>query len=177
MTDQAESKVREWAKKRNGDPLTSADVVELVLAVDADGDARHDESIAAITQLHKDLQRHLTEDVRMTNGEFKEFIGGFQRMHDERDALVHDARLDLKRLEDDIAAMKQNCAALHPTKPNRWSDPPGSDYAEKRGLEDEEVSDMRRAWRTLRWLVIVIVAALIVMFADQIGNIIFGGPT
>lgn len=45
MTDHTESKVRQWAKVRNGDPLTNKDVVELVLAVDDDGTARHRESV------------------------------------------------------------------------------------------------------------------------------------
>jgi hypothetical protein len=40
MTDETESKLRAWATKRNGDPLTPKDVVELVLAADDDWNQR-----------------------------------------------------------------------------------------------------------------------------------------
>ena len=48
MTDHAESKLREWALKRNGDPIDNHDVVELLFAMDEDNSARHQESIALL---------------------------------------------------------------------------------------------------------------------------------
>ena len=56
MTDKAETKVRQWAMRRNGDPLTVKDAVELVLAVDEDSVKRHEETVAV-------LKQHCTEAV------------------------------------------------------------------------------------------------------------------
>lgn len=54
MTDEAERKVREWAKRVNGQPLTNRDIVELVLAVDEDADARHREISDCVAQMQSD---------------------------------------------------------------------------------------------------------------------------
>lgn len=41
--DRTETRVRQWALRNNGDPLTNADVVALILAVDDDANDRNDE--------------------------------------------------------------------------------------------------------------------------------------
>ena len=40
-----------------------------------------------------------------------------------------------------------------------------------------EVADLMTAWKRLKWFIVVVVAAFVVMLADQLGNLIFGGPT
>lgn len=45
MTDRAESEVRKWALRKNGESLTLRDVVELVFAQADDADARHKENV------------------------------------------------------------------------------------------------------------------------------------
>ena len=42
---------------------------------------------------------------------------------------------------------------------------------------DEEGYDMRKAWRTVKWALIVIAGGVLVALADQIGHLIFGGAT
>ena len=51
MTDKAETKVREWALHRNGDPLTPHDAMRLILAVDEDSVARHN-ALVSIFEAH-----------------------------------------------------------------------------------------------------------------------------
>jgi len=42
---------------------------------------------------------------------------------------------------------------------------------------DDESDDMKRAWRKLRWAIIAFLGAAIIILADQLGNLIFGGAT
>ena len=63
MTDNAERKVREWANNRNGDPLTPKDVVDLVLAVDADSDDRHTETLQRLDDVD---ERHISLCLRVS---------------------------------------------------------------------------------------------------------------
>jgi hypothetical protein len=62
-----------------------------------------------------------------------------------------------------------------------YADPSDSQFGEHRESahppEDEELGDLRRFWRTFKWFVITFGVAVLVMLADQLGNIIFGGPT
>jgi hypothetical protein len=46
-----DSKLREWAQKRNGDPIGAQDVKELLFAVDADSRERHAETMGCISSL------------------------------------------------------------------------------------------------------------------------------
>lgn len=55
VTDSAERKVRQWATKRNGDPLTNQDVMELVFAFDDDNEARHEEVVTQLDTMSDDL--------------------------------------------------------------------------------------------------------------------------
>lgn len=57
MTDETESKVRQWALKRNGVPLAVHDVVELCLAIDADANQRHETLVGGVSSLEERLSR------------------------------------------------------------------------------------------------------------------------
>jgi len=77
----------------------------------------------------------------------------------------------------------------HNEKPQTGTSPLGRDYADPSDsqftehresahpLEDEELGDLRRFWRTFKWVIIVFGSGVIVMLADQLGNVIFGGST
>ena len=45
------------------------------------------------------------------------------------------------------------------------------------GVVNGEMTDLLTSWKRLKWFIIVVVAALVVMLADQLGNFIFGGMT
>jgi hypothetical protein len=64
----------------------------------------------------------------------------------------------------------------------RADDPPGIDFRTAREhevtvVEAEELGDMKRAWRFVKWTLVVIGSGILLMLADQIGNLIFGGAT
>lgn len=50
MTDNAEKELRKWARKRNGEPISNHDVVELVFAFADDFDAAHSTTLELIDQ-------------------------------------------------------------------------------------------------------------------------------
>jgi len=77
----------------------------------------------------------------------------------------------------------------HNIKPQSGTSPLGRDYADPSDAqftehresahptEDEEMGDLRRLWRVTKWAIIVLGGGILIMLADQIGNLIFGGPT
>jgi hypothetical protein len=69
-------------------------------------------------------------------------------------------------------------ADLHPPA-HRATDPPDAEFTDRRMMvaEPPELVELLTSWKRLKWLVIVIIGALVVMLADQLGNIIFGGAT
>jgi len=67
-------------------------------------------------------------------------------------------------------------ADLHPPE-RRATDPEDAEFTERRMAQPPELADLLISWKRLKWFIIVVVAALVVMLADQLGNIIFGGMT
>ena len=45
------------------------------------------------------------------------------------------------------------------------------------GVVNGEMTDLLTSWKRLKWFIIVVVAALVVTLADQLGNLLFGGAT
>jgi len=43
MSSHVDRQLRQWAREKNGDPLSPSDVRDMLLALDADGEARHAE--------------------------------------------------------------------------------------------------------------------------------------
>ena len=43
--------------------------------------------------------------------------------------------------------------------------------------ESPELSDLMLSWKRLKWFLIVVIGAVVIMLADQLGNMIFGGAT
>jgi hypothetical protein len=159
MTDNAERKVREWAKGRNGDPLTNKDVVDLVLAVDADGDARHVETIGRLDDVD---ERHISLCLRVSELETVS-VGCSERVK----AFVASEH-DVRHTEH---------MASHHGPERRADDPPDSAFLEKRLSafpEDSEMGDLRRAWRTLRWFALAFGLIFVDMFARYLSHTLFG---
>jgi hypothetical protein len=67
-------------------------------------------------------------------------------------------------------------ADLHPPE-RRATDPEDAEFTERRGTQAPELDDLLLSWKRLKWFIIVVVGALIVMLADQLGNLLFGGVT
>lgn len=64
MSDATESKVRQWAMKRNGAELQPGDIVELVLAVDDDAVARTADVVNRVDEVASCLE---SQDGRICN--------------------------------------------------------------------------------------------------------------
>lgn len=157
MTDNAESKVREWAQKKNGDPLTVKDVVDLVLAVDADSDERHEETLELLAQHVKDDKARaavIADELTQWRALQAEECANRHRV------LFTEEMLELPRLI---------------RRPHRASDPESADYRLKaEPPQDEEVGDMKRAWRFLKWFVVAFGLIFIDMFARYLSHTLFG---
>lgn len=168
MTDHAERKVRLWALRKNGDPLTPQDVVELVYAFADDQETDHGQTIELLKQVD---EKHSLLCVRVAEleGDWHEASATCK---DRVEAIVHAEH------ESRHGAYVEALA----NEKKRADDPPGIDFRTARNpeltvVESEEMGDMKRAWRFVKWTLVVIGSAILVMLADQIGNIIFGGPT
>ena len=152
--DRTESKVRQWAMRMNGEPITNKDVVELVLAVDDDGNDRHRETLEKLDDQHARLIA------------LEEWRSGCPAATVELVSAEHAERHAQHMLE---------CHA-----PHREGDPPESDYTDERSglsatltVADEEMGDMRRAWRVLRWGVAAFVIPIIAAGGYKVAQLIF----
>ena len=87
--------------------------------------------------------------------------GRVRKLISEEHAVVHSAHM----------------AAMHAPE-RRATDPEDAEFTERRMMaQPSEMVDLLISWKRLKWFIIVVVGALVVMLADQLGNIIFGGPT
>jgi len=152
MTDNAERKVREWAKGRNGDPLTSADVVELVLAVDADGDARHQETLERLDDVD---ERHVTLCLRVSELE-QASVGCSERVR--------------AYVEKEHGERHEKHMSSSHGEARRKDDPPDSAFLEAREsafpgsvVDDRSFREMMMAWSATKKVLAVIASALILI--------------
>lgn len=155
MSDGFDSAVQKIATEKNGGAVTKELFWDIVVALSEDirradekGETRHRETFSLLTE-------HVRADA-------------------ERAAEVS------RRLEEREREQARICAEEHElllkrmvSAPNRSTDPPGSDYTAER---DEEMGDIRRAWRVIRWFV----AAAIILAMDILARYIalaLSGPT
>jgi len=170
MTDNAERQVREWAKGRNGDPLTPKDIVDLVLAVDADGDARHVETIQRLDDVD---ERHITLCLRVS--ELEQVSVGCSERVKAFVAAEHDSR-HTEHMSNHHGSPQKGLSPLG----RDYADPSDAQFGEKREsafTEDEEMGDLRRAWRFGKWFVVAFGLIFIDMFARYLSHTLFGYPS
>jgi len=142
MTDHGERKVREWALKRNGDPLEPHDVVELVFALDRDNEERHQESMSAFEKLEEKVDAHL----EWTNTE------SLPRL-----AAVEHSVEDLSCIRGEHTAFHKNhLAKEHVHAPRRADDPPAATFDDQR--EDEAI---KVSFRFGKWFASIVIVALV----------------
>lgn len=159
---ETESAVEALLLKKNGDRKTVQDVFEIVVALNHD---RRNDAILMLNELKnaKDiLERHLNEDVRMSNDEFDDFIQEFRDEH--------------KEIEKDILSIKENCLKANARSTRRATDPETENWglSMNASLEDTEMGDMRRFWRVMKWTAVVSGAAFLVAVGDELSHLIFG---
>ena len=140
MTDHFESEVQKFVSRQNGGDLTPNIVYGMLRAVDADGEARHEESMARLKAVEDAMSAHVvwTE---------KESL--------PRLAAVEAAVQDLGCIRGEHTALHENHLALeHKHAPRRAEDPKSATFDEQR-----EGEEMRVSFRVGRY----ILAALVVI--------------
>jgi len=149
MTDHGERKVREWALKRNGDPLEPHDVVELVFALDQDNEDRHKESMVAFADLEKKVDEHL----EWTN-----------TVSIPRLAAVEGAVEDISCIRGEHTALHENHLTLeHTHAPRRVDDPKTSTFDDQR--EDEA---MKVSFRFGKWFAAALIVVMLGVGANYV---------
>lgn len=163
MTDNAERKVRQWATKRNGDPLTPEDVVELVFAFADDQEADHRESLVAIDKNRRMLEEHFIEaDVRDERIEVLEKWrhDASEKCLDRVTAIVDEA------WEDKHAPKHEEHLRQFHGSPRRSDDGNGEEHFADRDRfpqgDQRTMFEMMLGWSVVKWLAALIVGALLV---------------
>lgn len=146
MTDNAERKVRQWATKRNGDPLTPEDVVELVFAFADDQEADHKESLDAIDKNRQMLEEHFIEaDVR-------------DERLDVLEQFAEESRTTCKDRIERLIREEHDARHGHHMKQEHGQ---GSEDEFPQG-DRRTMFEMMLGWSVVKWLAALIVGALLV---------------
>lgn len=168
LAHETDSAVEKLLLKKNGERKTVQDVFEIVVAMNHD---RRSDAVLLLNEIKNSrelTERHLREDVRMTNEEFSKFINGFNLKHEHRDEVV-------TSLEKELESIKENCLEIHKRAPRRKDDPDTEDWGTGMYEQDVELGDLRRAWRVLKWVVVVVGGTLLVAAGDHLSHLIWGG--
>ena len=136
MTDHAESKLREWALKRNGDPIDNHDVVELIFAMDEDNSARHEESMSLLAE-HCD-------EAQIRDRRIADLEAWRTASVTACPALIADTVHPMIEQLDAEHLAFHNAHLLVEHAPHREDDPPGSDFLERRDEGDAVIVKSRR---------------------------------
>ncbi len=165
MTDNAESKVRQWVTNRNGHALTATDAVELALAIDEDAIAREQRIIASSKERHNEtvtiLESHCAEAL----------------LRDERITVLEKWRHEQattceRRVRDLITSEHSVRHEAHMSEehrmPRREGDPEETDYT-----GDRRVWVMWNVGSKVTNVLISIITAAIVMLVSYL---FFGAP-
>lgn len=131
--------------EKNGAKKTVTDVFEVLIAI-------HHDSKKRDARIMEKLDSHLYDYVHLSRDDFEQLIGSFDERHEMKDEMLNRIEAELR---EDIEIMKENCVKIH-AKP-----------------EDAELGDLRRAWKVVRWGVLVIGGAFLVAFGNELSQLIF----
>ena len=166
MTDAAERKVRQWALRRNGDPLENSDIVELVFAFDEDNEARHDEVVEEIQTL-------------VAEGNVRgERIDALERWRVRQEENCETRMLEVARNEHE---QRHNAHMSEYHAPRREGDASGSDYRKERRGGDAETAQRTFFMWTLgsklgAAFIAILVAAIVTLVNIGVNYLWFGHP-
>lgn len=171
---EADRKVRQWALKRNGDPILTKDIVELVLAVDNDAAARHKMSV----KLHEENEKRIAATEQLMAACAKQV---HQVEHSQEELLkVLPSRLEAATIAA-VEASKDLHRNYHDefvrswTNKRRDSDAPEEDHREERDPGEQS----KQVW--LMWMIgtkvgYALVSVLTLLTGAGISYLIFGKP-
>lgn len=171
---ETEGAVERMAARSNGQQTTMRELKELLLAV-------HHDSRARDKKVLDKIEEHVTAMYHVTKEEFDDIVETFCKKHEDRDRniekLEQDLGADVEKLEKELLTIRDNCVRLHLRSPRRATDPPTESWGPSYfgGGEDEEAGDMRRAWRLLKWVFIVVGGTILVAAGNCLSRALFGG--
>lgn len=176
MGDHFEQALQEIARRRNGGGKTIDDVFDLAVAANIDAEERHLESVEATKENRKLLEAHCAEaDVRdarildledwrrtTTKACPDKVLAIVEKEHAKRH---QDHMDDYAHLTPD--EMKERHAAYSEALER-------GEVEDRRHPElDEEMGDLRRAWRVVRWAVAAFVLPIIAAGGYEVGQLLF----
>lgn len=127
-----DSAVQKIATEKNGGEVTKQLFWDIVVALSKDIKRADEEGEKRHAETFKLLEAHVKWDEERSAELAKNLA---QREREQAKICAEEHEALMKRLH---------------AAPNRSTDPPGSDYT---GERDEEMGDIRRAWRFIRWFV------------------------
>lgn len=152
MTDHFEKAVQQILKeaKDNGG-VTTDHLLNALVATNDDLDAQHDQTKKWHSEVRLLLETHFEE------------------------AEVRDERLS--KLEAYREDTERNCAARIKQLWKNEHEPLHEAHVKEMHKLDEEAYDIKKVYRMLKWALVVLGGGVLLILADQIGNLIFGGAT
>lgn len=72
---------------------------------------------------------------------------------------------------------EKNCARRIKALWKEEHDPVHRDHVAEMHKLDEEAYDIKKLYRTVRWAILILGGGILIIIADQIGNLMFGGAT
>jgi len=177
MGDHFEQALQEIARRRNGGGKTIDDVFDLAVAANEDAEERHVESVEATRENRRLLEVHCAEaDERDAR------ILALEEWRAAATATCPDRVLSIVEKEHAKRHQEHMDDYAHLT-PEQMKERHAS-YAEalERGevedrrhpeFDDEEMGDLRRAWRVVRWVVAAFVLPIIAAGGYRVGQLLF----
>jgi len=85
--------------------------------------------------------------------------------------------LKVQKLEAYREDSEKNCARRIKALWKEEHFPVHALHVEEMHKLDEEAYDIKKLYRTVRWAILILGGGMLIILADQLGNLIFGGPT
>lgn len=182
MTDAFEKAMASIAinSVKNGGP-TIQDVLTALVAKNEDDDGRAGvlrKETLAIGKANEEDHEAIVKSIDAHLVQADNFFGRVVKLEAYKEDSERTCEGRVKKLinEEHELVHAKHVAELHPP-PRRATDHDDAEFTERRMAQPPELADLLISWKRLKWFIIVVVGALVVMLADQLGNIIFGGPT
>jgi hypothetical protein len=177
MGDHFEQALQEIARRRNGGGKTIDDVFDLAVAANQDAEERHVESVRATRENRKLLEVHCKEADERDNR-----IAALEGWRTTATATCPERVLAIVEKEHAVRHQAHMDDYAHLTPDEMKERHVAYAAALERGevedrrhpeFDDEEMGDLRRAWRVVRWALAAFVLPIIAAGGYRVGQLLF----
>lgn len=175
MGDHFEQALQQIARRRNGGGKTIDDVFDLTVAANQDAEERHAESVEAVRENRAFLMAHCEEDAKR-----EARIGSLEEWRATVTATCADRVLAIVEKEHATKHQAHMDQYVHLTSDDmkeRRATYLGAlergEVKDRRAPEDEEMGDLRRAWRVVRWALAAFLLPIIAAGGYRIAEYLF----